>query len=118
MAIVSITNTKLKFNEAGTIPATVAVDATDGAKIDFTEKEDARIFIIFENAASSAKTVTVKAGGGIQGVNDLTVSLAASAKMSVVLESGPYIQTEGDNKGCVVIMGEDANVKVAVVELP
>lgn len=118
MAIVSITNTKLKFNEAGTLPAAVAVDASAGAKIDFTEKEDARIFIILENAATSAKTATVKAGGGIQGVNDLAVSLAASAKTAIVLESGPYIQTEGDNKGCVVIMGEDANVKVAAVELP
>ena len=118
MAIVSVTNTKLKFNEAGAIPAAVAVDVTDGARIDFTDKEDARILIILENAATSAKTATIKAGGGLQGVNDLEVSLASIAKMSIVLESGPYIQTEGTNKGCVVITGEDANVKVAAVELP
>ena len=118
MAIVSVTNAKLKFNKAGDIPAAVAVDATDGARVSFKNKEDARILIILENAASAAKTATVKAGGGLQGVNDLTIQLAASAETAIVLESGPYVQTEGENRGYVVITGTDANVKVAAIELP
>lgn len=118
MAIVNISNTKLAFNEAKAIPATVAVDATDGAKIDFSGKEDARILVILENAAGAAKTATVKAGDSIQGVSDLSVSLSAGAKTAIVLESGYYVFTSGSNKGCIVVNGTDANVKVAAIELP
>ena len=118
MAITNVTNAKLSFNTAGNVPAAVAVDASAGARIDFSGKEDARILVLLENAAGAAKTATVKAGGGIQGVSDLSVPLSANAKLAIVLESGAYVQTEGDNKGHVVVTGSDANVKVAAIELP
>ena len=55
MAATAVTNTSLKFNEAKTMPAAVAVSATDGAAVDFSAKEDGRILIILENAAAAEK---------------------------------------------------------------
>ena len=46
MAATAVTNTSLKFNEAKTMPTAVAVDATDGAAVDFSSREDGRILII------------------------------------------------------------------------
>ena len=36
MAATAVTNTSLKFNEAKTMPAAVAVSATDGAAVDLS----------------------------------------------------------------------------------
>lgn len=80
MAATTVVNTSLKFNEAQTLPAAVAVDATDGALVDYSNKEDARILLILENGTTSENTVTVKAGDSIQGISDLTVTLASSEK--------------------------------------
>ncbi len=118
MAVVKIENTKLNFNKAGTIPAAVAVDASDGAAVVYSGKEDARILVIIENADSGDKKATVTAGGGVQGVSDLEITVSGTSKAAVVLESGVYVQTEGDNRGCVVIKGEDDNIKIAAIELP
>ncbi len=119
MAATKITSTFLSFNEAAAIPATVAVDATDGALIDYSAASDARILLILENASSSeAKAATIVAGNSIQGVSDLEVSVAASGRMALVLESGAYMNVSGDNKGMVVVKGADANIKVAAVVLP
>lgn len=118
MSMVTITNKSLKFNEAGAVPNTVAVDTVDGARIDYSNKEDARILVIIENAATAVKTATVKAGTGIQGVSDLNVEVPASGRVALCLESGAYLQTTGNNKGYIIITGADANIKVAAVELP
>jgi len=118
MAIVNITNTKLTRNEAATFPTAVAVDATAGAAIDLTNKSDGRILIIIQNIAEASKTATIKAGNGLQGVEDLEITVAASTTKCIVIESGKYKNVTGDNKGKVIIKGTDANIKIAVVELP
>lgn len=119
MAAKTITSTFLDFNRAEAMPATVAVDAADGAVVDFSAASDARILLVLENAdASGAKTATIKAGNSIQGVSDLEVSIAASGKMALVVESGAYMNVTGDNKGKVVILGTDTNIKVAAIVLP
>lgn len=118
MAITSITNTGLKFNAAKAMPVTAAVDATNGAKINFSAKEDSRILIIIENAAAAAKSATVKAGNSIQGIKDLSISLLANEKKLVCIESGKYMNVSGTNSGYVIVKGEDANIKIAAVELP
>ena len=118
MAATAVTNTSLKFNEAKTLPTAVAVDATDGAAVDFSSREDGRILIILENAAAAEKAVTVLAGDSIQGVRDLAITLSANEKKVITVESGRYMHVSGDNRGCVIIKGADANVKVAAIELP
>lgn len=118
MAATSVTNTSLKFNTAGDMPTAVAVNAADGAVIDFSNCEDGRILIILENASTAEKTATIKAGDSIQGVSDLAVKIAASGKKIITVESGRFMNVSGANRGCVVITGTDANVKVAAIELP
>ncbi len=117
MAITTVENLTLAFNEAQKMPTPAAFDAEGGAKIDFSNKEDIRILVLLENTASGEKTVTVEAGDGIQGVNPLSVSLEAKGSYAIVLESGKYMHTVGENSGCVVLKC-DAEVKASAIELP
>lgn len=116
MAATRITVGKMKYEELATMPTAAAVDATDGAFVPW-DVADRKLLILFENAASAAKTVTIKSGGGVQATGDLVLSLEASAKTAIMLDSGKYKQVKGDNKGKLVIKGEDANVKVAALQL-
>ena len=94
-----------------------AVDATSGAELTM-EAGDDKYLILAHNDATSAKTVTVKKGNGLQGVADLTVSLAASSYTAIVLESGHFKNVSGDDKGKVIIMGGSTDIKLAVFKLP
>lgn len=96
---------------------TTAVDAADGAEFVMDERDD-KYLILVQNSASSAKEVTVKAGNGIQGVNDLTYSVAASSFTFVQIDSGRFKNVSGADKGKVIIMGASADIKVAVFRLP
>ena len=116
MSATAIVNTKLKINQGATMPATVAVDATEGALVDYTGKEDGRILLILENSGSSAATATVTAGNGLQGTEDLEVAVAAGGKSVVTVESGKFVNVYGGDKGKLTITG--TGIKVAAVELP
>ena len=112
-----ITNTSLVLNTFAAMPATAAVEATNGALV--TAAADHKMLLIAENAsADTAKTVTVKAGNGIQGIADLAVSLGAATTKCVVIESMKFVNTSGTNKGKILITGTDANIKIACVLLP
>lgn len=116
MSQVAITNTKLKFNEAGVLPAAVAMSsATDGCAVDYTGKEDGKILLILE--AGSAATAKILAGNGLQGTEDLEVALKADEKKCIVVESGKFVNVHGENKGKLIVNGGTA-IKVAAVELP
>ena len=61
----------------------------------------------------------MKKGNGIQGVVDLaTGDIAASAIVALTVDSGAFKNVTGDNKGCVVVVPDDAKLKMAVVVLP
>lgn len=96
---------------------TQAVDAADGAEF-CMEGQDDRYLLLIQNVASSAKTVTVKAGNGLQGVADLSAEVAANSYTCVTLESGYFMQVSGTDKGKVLLHGTDANIKAAVFQLP
>lgn len=122
MARVTITVHKMgKRNELMTAVATAslftAVDATDGAEFEMSGRDD-KVVVLIQNAATAAKNVTIKAGNGIQGVNDYVESVAASSTTAIVLESGRFKNVSGNDKGKVIIMGASADIKVAVIELP
>jgi hypothetical protein len=61
---------------------------------------------------------SIKAGNGIQGVNDYVESVPASSTTAIVLESGRFKNVSGEDKGKVIIMGASADIKLAVIELP
>ena len=88
-------------------------DTTDGAE--FEMGKDHKTMILLVNDGSSAVTATVKAGNGLQGVSDLTVSLAAGAYTVICPEAGRFKLVSGADHGKVLITG---GAKVAVFELP
>lgn len=113
-----------------------ASTATYGAVFDMDGKDE-KVLILAQNTAVSGddKTVTVKAGNGFQGVNDLakadlgygeyTLIVIDSARFKNVTENATLkalsSATAADQisaKGKVFITGTDANVKVAVFRLP
>lgn len=87
--------------------------STDGAE--FELGKDHKTMILLVNDGSSAASATIKAGNGIQGVADLTVSLAAGKYTVVSPEAGRFKLVSGTDKGKVLITG---TAKVAVFELP
>lgn len=114
MSAVLIEKTKLKWNEAGFPAEAVSVDAAEGGLISMGA--DQKMLILITNGAAAEATATVKAGDGIQATEDLVITLAASGTAAVSLESGKYLITKGENKGNVLIIGE--NVMVQAIELP
>ena len=102
MAQTLVDNLKLKFNEAGEMPeATTATSAEDGLAFDYTGREDGRILLIL----AGASTATVKAGNGLQGVEDLEVTIPSGGQAVLVVESGKYVNVFGENKGKVIVAG-------------
>ena len=117
MAQVAATNLKLKYNEAGAMPtASTASSATDGITVDYTGKEDGRILLILDSASGTI-TAKILQGNGLQGTEDLSVSVTAGSPKAIVIESGKFVNVKGANKGKVIINGS-TNLKVQAIELP
>ena len=117
MAATEIIVTKIEKEKTIEIPTTAAVDTADGAAVDWN-CADGKLLLIVENADSAAaKSATVVNGGGLQGMGDLSLSIAQSSKTAIVLDSGKYKQVSGAHKGKLWIKGQDANIKVAAMEL-
>ena len=94
-----------------------AVDPAEGAALEMKGCDD-KYLIVVQNAAEAAKTVTVKAGNGLQGVADLTETVAGSGYACVALESGHFKNVAGDDKGKVILTGSSTSIKLAVFKLP
>lgn len=123
MAIVKITPVELdevnvQSAEVATSALTTAVDATAGAYYEHKERDDKYLIIASNANTSAAKTLTIKKGNGIQGVADKVISIGAGKTVFINIESGRFKNVSGDNKGMVILMGESADIKVAVVKLP
>ena len=93
-------------------PALTALTANTDKAIDWSENDQKMILVI---SASSATTLTVKAGNGIQGVADLTLTVPEGVSR-VKLESGRFKNVSGTNKGKVVVKSA-GTPKVGVVAL-
>lgn len=111
---------------------------TYGAYFEMSERDD-RYFVLIQNTCSTSsaadKTVTIKAGNGIQGVNDLAKTDLGNGEYTwLQIESGRFKNvtenatlkvlssaTEEDQisaKGKVFITGSSADIKIAVFKLP
>ena len=82
MAKVTITATKLEQKTFGAV--TFTAGSTDGVKIPMSGKDN-KIVILVQNSGSSAATVKVKAGNGLQGISDSEVYSVAAGGLAVVL---------------------------------
>lgn len=112
MAATAISLTKVPLNDGITYPAYSALDGTDGALIEFGGQDTKTLILVQNSNSSAAKTVTFKAGTGIQGVADLAVEIPASTVKAFVLESGAF-----KSAGKVKVTGV-ADLKVAALLLP
>lgn len=96
-----------------------AINAEDGAYFVMAKGGD-KYVIGIKNAVSTEanKTITIKAGNGLQGTNDISLTLAKDEIAWVALDSGKFKNVYGENKGKVILTGTDNNLQVKVIELP
>ncbi len=90
-----------------------APNSTDGAEV--TLGKDHKTILLLVNDGSSQATATIKAGNGIGGANDLTVTLAAGKYTILVLDSSRFKNVSGNDRGKVIVTG---GVKLAAFEGP
>lgn len=82
-------------------PTLTALTANTEKALDWSEN-DAKMILVISNSGDSAVSLTVKAGNGIQGVADLTLSAPGGISL-VKLESGRFKFVSGANKGKIVV---------------
>ena len=115
----SITNTVLvERNTAVELQAEAAIKMA-GVTIDYSNKSCGKILLIISNGGEAAKKATIVKGDSLQGTEDLEISVTNDKSVGIVIESGKFENVSGENKGKVIIKGEDdTSLTVQVVELP
>lgn len=83
-------------------PTLAALTANTAKALEWSES-DSKMILVANNSGDSAVSLTVKAGNGIQGVADLTLSLPKGVSL-IKLDSGRYKFVSGDNKGKIVVV--------------
>lgn len=103
MAATNIVNVKTTEPNVASDAFTLAsIDTTDGALVDVNYKDEQAIFL-FTTAASGGATITVKAGNGYAGVNDLTIAVTQNKFNIVTLDTARFANVSGTNKGKIKI---------------
>ena len=92
-------------NDAANVALT-SLAASTAKAIEWPEG-DSKMILVVQNGGNSAVTLTVKAGNGLQGVADHTVSLPIGVNL-IKLESGRFKNVSGENKGKIVISASGA----------
>ena len=119
MALITLTPENVALNAFTAIQAPAAVDATDGMRIDYSERDDKILLLIENTSADTAYDFTIKAGNGIQGTYDLAqADIAAGASYVAVLESGKFKNVSGTYSGYVYVTAQNAAIKVSAYKLP
>ena len=85
-------------NELAT-PTLKELAADTETKIEFTDRDDKMVLVI---EAEEATSLTVKAGNGIQGVNDLVLTVPEGVSL-LKLESGRFKFVSGENKDHILV---------------
>lgn len=97
----------------------VAVDSDKIAYFEASGRDEQFVVGAYNNNTSNKKTVTIKAGNGLQSeFGDLTFSITAQKIAWVVLSSGRFKNVTGENKGNIVIEGESTDIQLKVIRLP
>ena len=77
-----------------------ALAANTAKALEWSEKDEHAILVV---NASAQTDLTVKAGNGIQGVTDLTLTVPKGVSL-VKLESGRFKNVSGANKGKIIVV--------------
>ncbi|MFI3128450.1 MAG: hypothetical protein R3Y18_00155 [Bacillota bacterium] len=99
------------INTAVEMTAATSVGTT-ATYIDFSGRD---LVLLASNAGSSAATLTLKAGDGIQGVEDLEIAIAAGKEICILPETGRFKIVNGDNAGKIELIAT-ATVSVQIIE--
>jgi len=118
MAVVDIVKANVPLNGAAELPATTAITATaDGAIVPY-DKADHKIVLFVKNNGAAEQTATIKKGNGLQGVEDLIITLPAGKTHVAVVESGRFVNVSGTYKGKIQIVGSTTDIQVAAIAIP
>lgn len=119
MAVEKITQTKLNLNKFGKLDFK-ACTATDGFEIDFDCKDFLTLLIFRNKGSAGAKTVTVKAGNGLQGVTDLEkYSIPQNELHAIRIDSGHFKNVTGAKNGKVIVTTDaTSEIECCAVVLP
>ena len=114
-----ITNTVLNERNVAVEAEDAVAITTEGVAINYEGRSCGKILLIISNSGEAPKKATIVKGDSLQGTEDLEISVTNSKTSAIVIESGKFENVSGENKGKVVIKGEDAeSLKVQVIELP
>lgn len=118
MAVTNVEKKNLILNQWSEFDFTAPTSTTDGVAVDLTGKS-ARTVILLKNEGSGNATATIKAGNGLQGVQDLAAFTVAANKFAAIqVDSGAFKNVSGAEKGKAKVVCSATTLKVAVVELP
>ena len=92
---------KVTMRNEITTPTLTALTANTEKALEWSEN-DAKMILVISNSGDTAVSLTVKAGNGIQGVVDLTLSAPKGVSL-VKLDSGRFKFVSGTNKGKIVV---------------
>lgn len=96
-----------------------AVGSNNLAYFEASGRDEQFVVGVYNSNQSDAKTVTIKAGNGLQSeFGDLTFSVSAQKIAWVVLSSGRFKNVTGENKGNIVIKGGSTDIQLKVIRLP
>ena len=107
--------TFINRNEIGKLTFTTLSSGVP-AKFDFSENDEKSVIVV-QNSGTSAVNLAILSGNGIQGVNDLTVSVPASSVCLMKPDSGRFKNVSGENKGKIVLRAASANLSACVVSI-
>lgn len=99
-------NKLAKVNGTGTMTALT----TSYQHMTWDERDDRTSIVI---TATDSCTVTIEKGDGIQGMEDLTLSISAAGTYVLRLDSGMFKHTTGTNKGKIGIKASAASKATA-----
>ena len=104
----------VKRNETAAVTMT-ALTANTAKALPWGESDE-KLVLVVQNSGSAATNLTIKAGDGIQGVADKTVSVPAGISL-MKLESGRFKNVGGTNKGKIVVVSTGTpSVGVVAIE--
>ena len=113
MANVTLTPVKCKRDDATAYTLT-SLSAGDTFEIDYDCRDESTALIVL--TTSTAPTITIKAGAGVQGNKDLVKTLEASKYNAIPINSGRFKNDYGTDVGKVKGSIATAGATVAVVE--
>lgn len=119
MANTSITPTKVNdvnVLSAGLDLASVSAVA-DKFVIDCEGGADNKTIFVVKNANAAAKELTIAKGNGIQGVNDLVMSVPAGKHAFFQVDSGAYVNATGDDAGKLIASVDSTDITLAVLQV-